>query len=431
MARTMTSASATTVTAAAADAALDPARKGARIGLAGAAFLFACATALVGTQWVRSYGDDDDVMPFPDVPKVVWPICTFAFLALTILSLIVIGRNWRRAARQGLGDSAKKRPLLAESDDDVEAGLGRHGGAKRGLATTRYGASGSAPSARDGIARTPSRGSSNSRSTAGGGGASSGSSAPVECGMCLETVPRSQMQAPLSCGHSACLTCMATYIQSGMDADKMTTQGLPCPSGRRDCAGHVDVGDTLACERAKALPAARRLRFVKLLQAKRDEALLRDNPLSGTRCPEVGCNHAFVLPRLKHAEMDACDCAPQGVGRLIACVACCGTADAVVRCPRGACARAFCGTCQRDPHPGISCVESRMRAGEESADEAYGKWRKSMAANIKACPGCGHDVIKAGGCSHMTCSRCHRAWCWWCRKDWGDHGQHSGCTGPR
>jgi hypothetical protein len=35
----------------------------------------------------------------------------------------------------------------------------------------------------------------------------------------------------------------------------------------------------------------------------------------------------------------------------------------------------------------------------------------------KKCPSCKADIIKNGGCNHMTC-RCKHEWCWECSKKW-------------
>lgn len=52
----------------------------------------------------------------------------------------------------------------------------------------------------------------------------------------------------------------------------------------------------------------------------------------------------------------------------------------------------------------------------------------------KPCPGCKFDIMKTGGCQHMTCGKCGFEFCWECKADYADirrlgRGSHNeGCT---
>ena len=46
---------------------------------------------------------------------------------------------------------------------------------------------------------------------------------------------------------------------------------------------------------------------------------------------------------------------------------------------------------------------------------------KTVFVQVKRCPACHYPIEKNGGCPHMTCSRCHKQFCWLCRADWQRH----------
>ncbi|KAI0078666.1 hypothetical protein K474DRAFT_864478 [Panus rudis PR-1116 ss-1] len=87
-----------------------------------------------------------------------------------------------------------------------------------------------------------------------------------------------------------------------------------------------------------------------------------------------------------------------------------GVSGIVLRCPT--CIARICAACHIEFHEGQTCDEYR---DETSAGHiAYKKWRE--ANGIKACPKCGTDLEKNGGCNHMTCTRCGTHMCWICMK---------------
>lgn len=63
-----------------------------------------------------------------------------------------------------------------------------------------------------------------------------------------------------------------------------------------------------------------------------------------------------------------------------------------------------------DAHPGQSCREFERRERD-----AVRLNERFLARNTLPCPWCGKPTGKNGGCNHMTCSRCHKHWCWVCK----------------
>uniref|UniRef100_A0A7S2CZA5 RBR-type E3 ubiquitin transferase n=1 Tax=Florenciella parvula TaxID=236787 RepID=A0A7S2CZA5_9STRA len=61
-------------------------------------------------------------------------------------------------------------------------------------------------------------------------------------------------------------------------------------------------------------------------------------------------------------------------------------------------------TCMPEGQVWVTCA---MAAGQQKSAEY-------MSTQTKACPGCGVNTARDGGCSHMTCKMCKFEWCWLC-----------------
>ena len=78
-----------------------------------------------------------------------------------------------------------------------------------------------------------------------------------------------------------------------------------------------------------------------------------------------------------------------------------------------------CDNCQRtycyehaNAHPNMTCeVYEKSKAGETAQN------RTLIDLISKPCPGCNVFVEKSGGCNHMKCSNCGKAFCWLCGKE--------------
>ncbi|CAL2034212.1 unnamed protein product [Caenorhabditis brenneri] len=97
------------------------------------------------------------------------------------------------------------------------------------------------------------------------------------------------------------------------------------------------------------------------------------------------------------------------------------------------CGSRFCFQCKQDPHAPASCEQ--MQRWERACKEhhALGKvadmqtW-EYIQQYTEDCPSCLAFIVKNGGCSHMTCSKCRHEFCWDCREPWRYGGHHgNGC----
>ncbi|PIL24952.1 hypothetical protein GSI_12839 [Ganoderma sinense ZZ0214-1] len=88
--------------------------------------------------------------------------------------------------------------------------------------------------------------------------------------------------------------------------------------------------------------------------------------------------------------------------------------DTVLRCP--SCLARICASCHVEFHEGLTCAA--FKDNTSGGNEAFQRWREEHG--IKACPGCGADLEKSGGCNHMTCARCGTHMCWMCMKTFTD-----------
>ena len=81
-----------------------------------------------------------------------------------------------------------------------------------------------------------------------------------------------------------------------------------------------------------------------------------------------------------------------------------------VSCLRGHC---FCRGCKMGAHPGLRCDE--YKKSPMYVDEV------AKLQGAKHCPGCSVLTYRDGGCSHMTCQRCIKQWCFLCGGDYLGH----------
>eukprot|EP01098_Paradermamoeba_levis_P006157 TRINITY_DN2558_c0_g1_i1.p1 TRINITY_DN2558_c0_g1~~TRINITY_DN2558_c0_g1_i1.p1 ORF type:complete len:460 (-),score=80.00 TRINITY_DN2558_c0_g1_i1:255-1604(-) len=209
----------------------------------------------------------------------------------------------------------------------------------------------------------------------------------IECAICMEDVPSSQIFR-LGCGHEPyCMTCWKLHIREKMKEGMFFVNCM-----RPKCR-------ILLSDSAYKLLAdlEDHNKFRKAIR----RSLVNLNPKMRC-CPN---------PRL-------CNNIIEYTGP--------GTSRDTVTCT--GCHYIFCFNCEREKHKPVTCEQ--MELWEEKArDPASKETMNWITANTKPCPKCKKHIFKDEGCNHMTCrppSGCGHEFCWLCRGDWGEHGQHTG-----
>ncbi|KAM5533842.1 hypothetical protein V8D89_012505 [Ganoderma adspersum] len=189
----------------------------------------------------------------------------------------------------------------------------------------------------------------------------------------------------LPCGHCYCRACLHHYLGSlGQSQGGGSQVVAACLAGTTQ-----PDGSNRACGRGVPLDTIR-----ALLAPGEEERLLEAAFLS----------HIHSRPQEYHYCPTA-DC--QTLYRTFA-------DDTVLRCP--SCLARICASCHVEFHEGLTCAA--FKDNTSGGNEAFRQWREEHG--IKACPGCGADLEKSGGCNHMTCARCGTHMCWVCMKTFAD-----------
>ncbi|KAI1796666.1 hypothetical protein LXA43DRAFT_879382 [Ganoderma leucocontextum] len=189
----------------------------------------------------------------------------------------------------------------------------------------------------------------------------------------------------LPCGHCYCRACLHHYLNSLGQSQGGGSQVVAT------CLAETAQPDgfSRACGRGVPLDTIR-----SLLTPGEEERLLEAAFLS----------HIHSRPQEYHYCPTA-DC--QTVYRA-------STDDTVLRCP--SCLARICASCHVEFHEGLTCAA--FKDNTSGGTEAFRRWREEHG--IKACPGCGADLEKSGGCNHMKCARCGTHMCWVCMKTFSD-----------
>ena len=74
------------------------------------------------------------------------------------------------------------------------------------------------------------------------------------------------------------------------------------------------------------------------------------------------------------------------------------------------CKTKFCVKCNGEHSIFLSC--------SWATDSGFREWKSKSADGCKRCPKCNFYIEKNGGCSHMTCGKCHYGFCWKCQSKW-------------
>uniref|UniRef100_A0A6B2L1M1 RBR-type E3 ubiquitin transferase n=1 Tax=Arcella intermedia TaxID=1963864 RepID=A0A6B2L1M1_9EUKA len=101
------------------------------------------------------------------------------------------------------------------------------------------------------------------------------------------------------------------------------------------------------------------------------------------------------------------------------------------------CGLRICWACRKEAHPPLTCEEvaNFMSEAEKNPELKYlvdndldAETLKWMHENTKECPFCNVTIQKNDGCFCMTCSSCHKQWCWLCKESWSTHSGHFRCS---
>lgn len=209
----------------------------------------------------------------------------------------------------------------------------------------------------------------------------------LDCPVCFDTRPASEMAA-MPCGHAACMQCWAGYLQTRLSSNAAEAVDARCVA--EGCDRIVPHGFVTRVARAWSGEDGGRM------QAAWSGALCRHFVEHNRRlrwCPGVGCERAF-----------------QAV-----------TTGKDVEC--GSCGSTFCLGCGLDAHRPADCgMTARWLAKCEDESETA-NW---ILVNTKRCPKCSVRIEKNQGCMHMKCRVCKHEFCWVCLGLWTEHGQKTG-----
>ncbi|KAJ3538049.1 hypothetical protein NM688_g6575 [Phlebia brevispora] len=184
----------------------------------------------------------------------------------------------------------------------------------------------------------------------------------------------------MPCGHAYCKLCLQHYLRSPPSTN---FEGAKC-------IALLEEGDTGQCC-MRAIPLAT---LQDLLTPGEEDALLQasffsyvhSRPEEFYYCPTADCQTVY-----------------RG-----------GPDGTVLRCPT--CFVRICAACHVEFHEGLDCAMYRDNIA--GGHDAYNRWREENS--VKACPKCKTDIMKDGGCNHMTCSRCGAHICWVCMRVFSD-----------
>ena len=182
------------------------------------------------------------------------------------------------------------------------------------------------------------------------------------CPVCLEP-PLTPVS--LSCGQRWCKACLVEYMTAAAD-----TRSFPisCLGNQGRCTEFIPMWMA-----RKVLPPA----DFDALALAAFHGYVQAHPLEYHYCPTPDCPQAYPT----------------------------GPRNVPLSCP--SCLARICSSCHVEYHEGVTCADR-----EDGGDRLFQEWMRIH--DVKKCPGCHAPIVRAAGCNHMTCSRCHTHTCWVC-----------------
>jgi len=190
------------------------------------------------------------------------------------------------------------------------------------------------------------------------------------------------------CGHNFCRGCCKTYLEMKI------TDGPECLFAKcmnPECKQLIDE-NTYKKIVSPELMKSYSNHFLR--------SFVADNPLVKW-CPAPSCTYSIRCERRGRQEAVECNCGFR-----------------------------FCFNCcdyNIGDHMPASCIQVERWLQKASDESENVNW---LMANTKRCPQCRAPIEKNGGCMHMSCRKnaggCGYEFCWLCRGNWSEHGQHTG-----
>ncbi|XP_051802950.1 E3 ubiquitin-protein ligase RNF14-like [Acanthochromis polyacanthus] len=252
-----------------------------------------------------------------------------------------------------------------------------------------------------------------------------------DCGVCFMSWLGSECVQLFQCGHIFCKACLGEFCK--VQIKEGNVRGVTCPQA--DCGG-------------TPTPAQVRSLVGEELFSRYDRLLLQstlDHMADVTYCPRNSCGSAVIVDKSSTAAMCS-------VCSFAFCVKCRKTYHGAQDChtmktekydkiPK----RGF--ACLPKSKEGLKAVwddystgnreRRRLLEGRYGRDIMQGTltmWLSDdwITDNCKHCPHCFCKIQKISGCNVMTCTQCHRQFCWACltrlEKYSYDHFQNSNCV---
>ncbi|CAA7026477.1 unnamed protein product [Microthlaspi erraticum] len=207
------------------------------------------------------------------------------------------------------------------------------------------------------------------------------------CGICSES-HLLEMSASVSCGHRVCTCCWTRHIKKVISESPEAELNLwlVCPYEHCPASVGRDMIERFASEEDKS---------------KYERYLLRsyvEDSKTMKWCPASGCS--FAIER-----------SPDSGNSDVSCV----------------CLLRSCWNCSEEAHSPVDCESAAKWLAMNIFDYQSSIW---VMANTVPCTKCKRRIEENQDCSlKMTClPPCNHDFCWYCRRDWTEHGEETGCS---
>ncbi|CAF1129583.1 unnamed protein product [Adineta ricciae] len=213
----------------------------------------------------------------------------------------------------------------------------------------------------------------------------------LECPICLDSFPRSNMEVMFLCNHICCSGCIKDYYRATIT----TIESADCLK-------------RLACfQEQHEIPEEVKLNFFQYLETKLNQWFADDQLI-------LGIYHENLFLATRDSQMKKC-----GNPR---CPAFFDTGNrnnqvAPIQCPHAGCRFQQCQQCCRkwlDGHTNRTCEQYTDWLKDNDPDDPEVQLMQYLNTAGMICPNEQCKAVyeyKAGGCEHFTCPRCHTEFC--------------------